>query len=132
MPTIERNAIVEMLEKLGKAVSSGDLKGVSACYAFPAFFLIEGDATVFEEPEEFKKLFAQGREWYVSQGIIETRPEILKVDSMTEKLASVDVRWPGFDADGAEVYSETSHYILQTADGEPRIRVAFSRTLPPC
>jgi hypothetical protein len=125
---LTKGSIGEMLDRLGKAVSSGDLKGVSACYAFPGLFLVGEEATVFEEPAQFEELFAKGREWYVDRGIVETRADILRFDPITDEIASVDIRWPGFDKNGTEIYSETSHYILQLADNEPLIRLALSRT----
>jgi hypothetical protein len=59
---------------------------------------------------------------------MEARAEILRFDPMSDDIAAVDVRWPGFDKDGAEVYTETSHYVIQSTDGNPLIRVALSRT----
>ena len=123
-----KDAIGEMLDRLGKAVSSGDLETVSACYAYPAFFMLQENSTVFEKPADFEKMFGEGTKWYADQGIIETRPEILRFDPMTDEIAAVDIRWPGFDKDGAEVYTETSHYVIQATDGKPLIRVALSRT----
>ena len=111
---LNEKTVREMLDRLGRAVSSGDLDGVSACYVFPGLFLMGQDATVFEKPAEFEKLFAQGRRWYVDQGIVETRADILRFDLMTDTIAAVDIRWPGFDNDGTEIYTETSHYIIQT------------------
>jgi hypothetical protein len=49
---------------------------------------------------------------------------------LTERLAAVDVRWPSFDASGAEQASERSHYIVHLGeDGEVRLRVTLTRTL---
>lgn len=127
----EQQAVEEMLERLGKAVSDGNLPGISACYAFPAFFLIGEQVTVLNEALQLEELFAEGRRWYVSQGVETTKAEILRIDAMTETLLAIDVRWPGFNSGGQEIYSETSHYILQTVNGEPRIRVALSRTIQP-
>lgn len=124
---LTKEAISEMLDRLGKAVS-GDLNGVSACYAFPGLFLIAEESTIFETSEEFERLFAQGRQWYVDQGIVETRAEILRFDPMTDGIAAIDVRWPGFDNEGSETYSETSHYVVQLVNAEPRIRLALTKT----
>ena len=125
---LDKNTIGEMLDRLGKAVSSGDLNQVSACYAFPGLFMVSEDAIVFKNPAEFEKMFAEGRKRYVEQGILEARPEILRFDPMTNEIAGIDVRWPGFDKNGNEVYTETSRYIVQSIDGKPLIRVALSRT----
>jgi len=125
---LNRDLIGKLLDRLGKAVSSGDLKTVSASYVYPAMFLIDEKCIVFEKPSDVEDVFGLGRAWYVDQGIVETRSEILTLDLMTDTLASVDVRWPGFDRDGKEVYTETSHYVLQVSEGRPLIRVAYSRT----
>jgi hypothetical protein len=78
---------------------------------------------------EIEEFFSQAADWYHLQGIASTRPEIERVDSLSEKLASVDVRWPSFDASGKEKSSERSHYVVQLAeDGQLYIRVALART----
>jgi hypothetical protein len=125
---LDRNTVSEMLDRLGKAVSSGDLDEVSAFYALPGVFLIGEESIIFERHEDFEKMFAEGRNWYVDQGIAETRAEIVRFDPMTDTIAAIDVRWPGFDANGVELYTETSHYVVQLVDGKPLIRVALSRT----
>jgi hypothetical protein len=129
MKTAERKtAIMEMLERLGEAVSLGDLAGVSRCYAFPALFLFGEDSTVFETAGQVEEIFGQGREHYISQGILTTRAELESIEELTDRIAAVNVRWPGFDKDGKEVYSETSHYVIQTSGDRPLIRVALTRT----
>jgi hypothetical protein len=59
-----------------------------------------------------------------------TRPELERVEMLTDTLASVDVRWPAYDASGTEISSERSHYIIHLGqDGQLRIRVALTRTV---
>jgi hypothetical protein len=129
MQTAERKTeVLKMLESLGEAVSSGDLAGVSRCYAFPALFLVGESTTVLESAGQLEELFGKGREYYISQGILTTRAELENIEELTDRIAAVNVRWPGFDKDGNEVHTETSHYIIQTAGNEPRIRVALTRT----
>jgi hypothetical protein len=125
---LNKDTIGEMLDRLGRAVTSGDLKQVSASYAFPALLLMEESSMVMTDPAEFEKMFGEGRKWYTNQGIVEARAEVLNLDLMTDTVAAVDVRWPGFDTGGKEIYTETSHYVIQLIDGKPLIRVALSRT----
>jgi len=128
MQTAERKTeVLKMLESLGEAVNSGDLAGVSRSYAFPALFLVGESTTVLESAAQLE-LFGKGRQWYISQGILTTRAELESIEELTDRIAAVNVRWPGFDKDGNEVHTETSHYIIQTAGNEPRIRVALTRT----
>jgi len=128
---MKRIEVNTMLESLGQAVSAGDLGSVSAFYSFPSLFLSDGTATVFENADKIESLFGQGREWYISQGIVETRPELIAFEQLTDETAAVTVRWPGFDAEGTENYTETSYYIIQLEELMPKIRVAMTRTVAP-
>ncbi len=95
--------IDKLLERLGKTLSSGDLQGVSGCFAVPALLLSDEGATLLADANQIEKLFAQATEWYRSQRLISTRPDLEHVEELSEKVTSVDVRWPAFDASGREV-----------------------------
>jgi hypothetical protein len=78
---------------------------------------------------QLKKLMAQASEAYRKQGIVSTKPDVEKVDMLSEQLVAVDVRRPSYDASGTEMASERSHYLLHIGnDGQVRIRVALTRT----
>ena len=124
------NNIKDMLEHYGAALSNGDLSVISSCWAVPALVLSDDGALAVTNPSEIEAFFAQGIEYYRSQGLSSTRPELERVEMLSDTLASVDVRWPAYDSSGEEKSSERSHYILQLGkDGQPHIRVAFTRTL---
>jgi hypothetical protein len=126
---MNKDKIKLLLEHLGEALSAGDLKGVSNCWAFPALFLSDDDAIVLVEASQLEQFMAQASEWYRKQGIISTKPDLEQIDMLSEKLASVDVRWPSYDTSGKEKMSERSHYILQLGkDEQMRIRLALTRT----
>ncbi len=60
---------------------------------------------------------------------VSIKPELERVDMLSEKLTSVDVRWPSYDASGKEKASERSHYILQLGkDEQMHIRLVLTRT----
>ena len=117
-----------MIDRLGSAVSSGDLAQVAACYEFPAMYLSEEAVMVIDRPEELQKFFGEGRKWYIEHGIVEAKGNLLEYDAVGKKIASIDVRWPGFDSDGNEIYTETSKYIVVDSEAGVKIRVAMSRT----
>ncbi len=126
---MNEDQIRRMLELLGLALSTGDLKAVANCWAVPALVLSDEGAIAVAELHEIEAFFARAAEWYRSQGLVATRPEVERVDQLSDKLSAVDVRWPTFDSAGAERASERSHYVLQLGDdGQPRIRLALSRT----
>lgn len=124
-----KKEVLEMLDRLGKAVSSGDLHAVAKCYGYPALFLSDVGVFLLENADQVAETFGKGREWYVSQGILATRAELKNFDEISESVVSVDVRWPGFDKNGNENYTETSHYLIHfDADNGPLIRAALTRT----
>jgi hypothetical protein len=126
---MDSDKIRQLLERLGRALSAGDLRGVSSCFEVPALFLSDEGVTILADANQLEKLFAQATEWYRSRGLVSTKPELERVDMLSEKLAAVDVRWPAFDASGQEKSSERSHYLLRLGTNEqPNIRVALTRT----
>ena len=129
---MDSDKIKQLLERLGRTLSAGDLRGVSSCFELPAVFLSDDGATILADTSQLEKVFAQASDWYRSRGLVSTKAELERVDRLSERLAAVDVRWPAFDASGQEKSSERSHYILQIGkDGQVRIRVALTRTLCP-
>ena len=126
---MQTDQISQLLEQLGQALSAGDLHKASTYWRVPTLVLSDDGATAVSDTREIEEFFSQAADWYHLQGIVSTRPEIERVDMLSEKLAAVDVRWPSFDASGKEKSSERSHYIVQLAeDGQVRIRVALART----
>jgi hypothetical protein len=80
--------------------------------------------------DEVEAFFARAIDWYRARGEVSTRPEIEEIEDLDARISSVDVRWPGYDATGAERSSERSRYLIRLDDrGRPRIRVAIG--LPP-
>src|SRR5262245_922900 len=121
--------IRKFLEALGNALTAGDLDTVSKCWDNPAILLSDQGSVVINSAAQIRRSFSHAVQWYRSQGLISTKPEIQKLEQLTEALCAVDVRWPAFDAAGVEKSSERSHYIIKVAaDQEPRICVALSRT----
>jgi hypothetical protein len=133
-----RRIIVEMLEetvrsfleRYDQALGAGDLPGVAACWQVPAMVLSDEGARPVQELAEVEQFFAGAVEWYRSQGLVATRPQLLHVQALGQRLISTDARWSTLNAAGLEVASETSRNILSLGeDNLPRIRVAISITV---
>ncbi len=126
---MNEQSIRRCLEHIGQALSAADPHGIADCWALPALVLSDEGAIVLTEAGQIESFFTRAIEGYRSQGLTATRPQLERVEPLSEKLTSVDVRWPTFDATGAEKASERSHYILQLGeDGQQRIQVALTRT----
>jgi len=127
---MDDNKILRFLEAYGAAISAGDITVVSNSWTVPALVLSDQGALAVSDASEIQAFFAQGIEYYRTQGLISTKPELERVEMLSETLVSVDVRWPAYDSFGIEKSSERSHYILQLGgDGQPQIRVALTRTV---
>lgn len=119
--------ITQFLNRYGRALSEGDMPGVSRCWEVPALVLSDEGSIAVAEAAEIETFFAQAVEWYRSHGLVETKPQLEWVEMLSNRLISVNVRWSTLDAAGEEKSFERSHYILwRGEDGEPRIRVALT------
>jgi len=127
--TMLQDQILSMLTAYGQALSDGQFDAIAQAWAVPALVLSDQGTLLVSDIREVEKFFAGATEWYHQQGIVSTRPEILRTDVMTEHLVAVDVRWPSFDAAGVEKMTEVSHYILEMgSDNRLRMRVALTRS----
>ena len=125
-----REKISRLLERYGAALGSGDTQTIVDCWAVPALVLADQGAIAVTDPAQVEAFFGQAVEAYHAQGLMTTRPELERIEMLTERMAAVDVRWPSFDASGAEQASERSHYIVHLGDdGEMRLRVTLTRTV---
>jgi hypothetical protein len=97
---MNEDQIKSMLERLGAALSAGDLPTVSSCWELPALVLSDEGALAVTEARQIEEFFGTAFELYHKQGMASTRAELLQIDRMTDRLAVVDVRWPAFDASG--------------------------------
>ena len=115
------------LDRYGQALSTGDLPAIVACWEVPALVLSDQGARAVSEVAEIEGFFAGAVQWYRAQGMVATRPEDVRVEPLSARLASVDVTWSAQNAAGETVSAERSRYILSIADdGAPRVRVAVS------
>lgn len=126
---MDKAAAEKLFDRLGDAISRSDLASVSGCFAVPAMILSDEGTILLEDRQQIEKIFAQAMQWYHSQGLRATRPDIERSEELSEAMVSVDVRWPAFDASGTEKSSERSRYLVRRgSDGQPYIQVALSRT----
>jgi hypothetical protein len=120
-------AVRGVLERLGRALSAGDLPGVSACFAYPSFLLTGADLHEFRDPMQVQAVFRRSLDWHASAGIVTTRPEFEGVAPLGAGIHDCTVRWPAYGSDGRLVANERAHYIIQeTGTGSALIRVGVA------
>ena len=75
---------------------------------------------------EVEDFFAGAKQQYNARGIVDTRPDILRLEWLTDRIAVVEVRWPYIDVSGDEIGAESSTYIVRREDdGEYMFRATI-------
>ena len=114
-----------LLAKLARAVTSGDGKAAAAIWATPSLVIGDDMALTVGSSADIQDVFGGAKAQYNARGITDTRPDILRLDWVTHRIAIVEVRWPYLAADGDEVGEETSTYVIRREpDGQLAIRAA--------
>jgi len=107
--------------RYGEAVSVGDLKSISGCYAIPSIVLSDAGSIPIATHEEIEAAFDGAAERYRAQGMVAARPTVVVVENLTEKLAFADVQWDYLDEKGRSAEQNNYRYVLRLEDAGPRI-----------
>ena len=123
--TRKEQDLQSMLETFAKAFTRGDGRMAATCWEVPALIVADQGTTAVATLREVEDFFGGAAKQYNDRGVTDTRPEVQSVTWLTDKLASVHVRWPYLDAKGqARPESEASTYVMRIGeDGRPRINV---------
>ena len=123
-PTDEQ--LRRFLVRYGEALSTGDLKAISACYAVPSLVLSDEGSIPIASREEIEAAFDSAAERYRAQGLVAVRPTLLASEALSERLVSVDVRWDYLDEQGRSAQQNAYRYVLRLEDeASPKIQVVI-------
>jgi len=126
---VDIDAIQRLIDGVAKSLNESDAAGAARWWEVPALALGDEGAAPVASIDDVTGFFAANIPWYHDQGIVSVSGELLRAEPITPRIVAVDIRWPGFDAAGQEVWTETSHYILSMSDeGEFRVRFAATKT----
>jgi hypothetical protein len=124
-PAPDNAAVRALLVGLAHALTSGDGKTAAATWATPALVISDDIALTVTSGNDLQEVFGGAKAHYNARGIIDMRPDILRLDWVTNRLAIVEVRWPYLTAEGEEIGEETSTYVIRReADGRLAIRAS--------
>ncbi len=119
--TPDRAGIEGFFVRYGEAVSAGDLKAISGCYAVPSIVISDAGSIPIATREEVEAAFDGAAERYRAQGMVAARPTVVSVETLTEKLVFADVRWDYLDEEGRSAERNSYRYVLRLEDAGPRI-----------
>jgi hypothetical protein len=113
-----------ILVRYGEALSAGDLKAISGCYAVPSLVLSDTGSVPIAAREEIEVAFDGAAERYRAQGLVAVRPTLVASEALSERLVSVDVRWDYLDEQGRSAQQSSYRYVLRLEDeASPKIQV---------
>jgi hypothetical protein len=113
----------------GEALSAGDLKAISGCYAVPSLVLSDEGSVPITAREEIEAAFDGAAERYRAQGLVAVRPTLVASEALSERLVSVDVRWDYLDEQGRSAQQNGYRYVLRLEDeASPKIQVVIGTT----
>ena len=114
------------LVRYGEALSAGDLKAISGCYAVPSLVLSDTGSVPIASREEIEAAFDGAAERYRAQGLVAVRPTLVASEALSERLVSVDVRWDYLDEQGRSAQQNGYRYVLRLEDeSSPKIQVVI-------
>ena len=116
MPEQNQQEIQSFLDRMARAITSGDGPAVAALWETPALVVGNDKVMPVSSSNELEQFFGGAKEQYNARGITDTRAEILHLEWPTDRIAIVEVRWPHLDANGEIKGSETSTYTLRRDD----------------
>lgn len=118
----------DFLNRLARALTSGDAHTVATMWAVPALVIGNDRVQAVNSLQEVEQFFSGAKEQYNKRGITDTRPDILRLEWATDRIVVVDVRWPYLNDRGEEKGEEASTYILRRDDtGNLKLHVALMR-----
>jgi ketosteroid isomerase-like protein len=124
----EPETVQAYLDKYAKALTSGDGKTIATMWEVPALVLADDMSKGVYVPAEVEAFFAGAKDEYNKRGIVDTKAVIEREEWLTDRMVSVDVRWPYIDGRGQTTGSESSTYVLRRGDdGALKMRVALMR-----
>ena len=114
------------LVRYGEALSAGDLKAISGCYAVPSLVLSDDSSVPIAAREEIEAAFDGAAERYRAQGLVAVRPTLVASEALGERLVSVDVRWDYLDEEGRSAQLNGYRYVLRLEDeASPKFQVVI-------
>lgn len=128
----DEESIRQMLQRLARAVTTGDGQGAADCWEVPGLVASDDGTRAVSSLAEAAAFFGGAKEQYNQQGIAGTRPDVQCVEWHTDRIASVTVAWPYLDGDGRELgRSESSTYLVRVDKGQAKIFAAVMMGVSP-
>ena len=121
--TPDRAGIEGFFVRYGEAVSAGDLKAISGCYAVPAIVLSDAGSIPISTREEIEAAFDGAAERYRAQGMVAARPTIVAVENLSaseSRIRDTDMAQEMMSFTRAQILSQAGTAMLAQANQLPQ------------
>jgi hypothetical protein len=123
-----RGEVQDFLNQLARALTSGDGEAVAAMWETPAIVIGDSEVHPVSSRVELAQFFGSAKQQYNARGIVNTRPDIIDLERIGNRIVIATVKWPHLDANNREVGSESSDYTLRRDDnGKLKVRSVLMR-----
>jgi hypothetical protein len=121
----DEQQVMDLLEQVAHAFRSGDGRAVAPMWEMPALIVGPVHVLTLKSSIELETHFQEVRSHYNSLGIMSARPELERLEEITDHTRLAEVRWVHLDEDGGERGEEVATYLLRRNDvGDYRLRAA--------
>lgn len=119
--------VMDFLEALALAISEGNRGALTQMWEAPCFVLSHDDAHTLEGDTQIEEFCAAARDRYNTRGVTHTKPQVVRMDEISDRIVCVRVRWPWLDSDEIEMGADVSTYTLCRTgeDDDWRVRIAI-------
>src|SRR5688572_28822337 len=99
-PVHQPETVQAYLDRYAKALTSGDNHTIATMWDVPALVLGDDLVRGVDSLREVEAFFAGAKDQYNKRGIVDTKAVVEREDWLTDRMVSVDVRWPYLDGRG--------------------------------
>jgi hypothetical protein len=117
-PTEDDLGVADFLDGLALGVSEGNAAALAAMVETPCFVLTHNDARTLEDDADIADFHRDGPQRYGSRGVTHTRPQVVRMDEITDRMVVVRVRWLWLDSDDVDMGADVCTYTLRRGDDD--------------
>lgn len=116
-----------LFSRLATGLASQDMNIVDEAFNVPCVLMSDKFVTPILTDRTLYERFSGGMKSFAKRGVESIRADVESVTQLSPNIYQATVRWPGYDRDGQEIWSETTEYIVRTNEhGRPKIVLAVS------
>lgn len=116
------------LQRYRAALLAADEDRLADCFGHPGLVITDEAVLAVTSEEETRTAYGRVAQHYLSQGMVDARPKIEKIESSSRLVINVDVAWTYVGEEERVLATELVRYVLRLQIDGPRIHTVIART----